>query len=155
MNKQEDSIDPSHRQPRSILRIVGLAVFVTGLVFTIVGVVSFLSSFGSFSMEPPRYFWCSFVGIPLVMLGIVICQFAFMGAVFRYVANETAPVGKDTFNYTVAGTKNSVRDLATAVGEGLRSGMQTQEVAVQRCPKCNGENQPAANFCNQCGTPLR
>ena len=46
-----------------------------------VGVGSFFSAFGS--AEFPRYFWCAFVGMPIVFVGLVMCQFAFMGAIFR------------------------------------------------------------------------
>jgi hypothetical protein len=128
----------------------------TGIIFAGVGIGSFFSSFGTF--QPPRYFWCAFVGLPLIGLGVFICQMAFLGTFARYVAGETAPVSKDTFNYLAAGTKDSVRDLAAAVGEGLSSGVMASNhesaPAHVLCPKCNSENEPAAHFCNQCGAPL-
>ncbi|MFO7901989.1 MAG: zinc ribbon domain-containing protein [Planctomycetota bacterium] len=146
-------IDEGHQQVRSVLRVVGPMVATTGLVLVVIGLGSFFSSFGSFG--PPRYFWCAFVGIPLLGVGFAICRFAFMGRVARYVANEVAPVGKDTFNYMASGTKDAVGDLASAVGEGLRAGNSTEPTRLIRCHKCNRDNDAAANFCNGCGAALQ
>jgi hypothetical protein len=149
MSKQ---IDPRHTEIRDTLRVVGPAVVVVGLIFTAIGLGSFFSAFGTF--EPPRYFWCVFVGFPLIALGIAICSYAFMGAVSRYMADEVAPVGKDVVNYMAEGTKDAVRDVAAAVGEGLRAGGPSQEARVVRCHKCNADNETSANFCKACGAPL-
>ncbi|MCI0492222.1 MAG: zinc ribbon domain-containing protein, partial [Planctomycetes bacterium] len=67
---------------------------------------------------------------------------------------EVAPVGKDVVNYMAEGTKGAVRDMATAVGEGLRAGTPAKEVRIARCYKCNADNEATANFCKGCGTPL-
>jgi hypothetical protein len=122
------------------------------LIFSIIGIGSFFSAFGTFG--PPRYFWCAFVGFPLVGLGAAICRFAFMGAVSRYMADEVAPVGKDVVNYMAEGTKGAVRDVAAAVGEGLRAGAASKEVRIVRCHKCNADNEAPANFCKACGAPF-
>jgi hypothetical protein len=66
------------------------------LLFMIVGYGSFFASFGSF--EPPRFFWCAFVGMPLLFVGIVMCMFGYLGAFQRYVTGESAPVAKDVVN---------------------------------------------------------
>lgn len=145
-------IDPLHTQTRNFLRIVGAAAIIVGVIFAVIGIGSFFSSFGSF--EPPRYFWCAFVGLPLIALGGAICKFAFMGAVSRYMANEVAPVGKDVVNYMAEGTKGAVRDVAAAVGEGLLASAPSKDVRDVRCHKCNADNEDHANFCKGCGAPL-
>ncbi len=123
-----------------------------GLIFMAVGVGSFFSAIGT--LGPPRYFWCCFVGIPLLGIGGAVCKFAFMGAVSRYVADEVAPVGKDVINYMADGTQGVVRQVAAAVGEGLRDGTAGQAAPGARCPKCHTVNEAAANFCKSCGSPL-
>jgi hypothetical protein len=144
----EEKLNPGHSSTRGVLRVVGPLLAVVGLIFTIAGIGSFFASFGTF--EPPRYFWCAFVGLPLVALGVGISKYAFMGRVFRYVAGETAPVAKDTFNYMAEGTQQGVRTMATAVGEGLRSsGSELQ------CEKCGQPNDTDAKFCRKCGASLR
>ncbi len=105
-------------------------------------------------MEPPRQFWCAFVGLPLVGIGLSISRFAYLGAVTRYVANEVTPVGTDVVNYVAQGTKESVRNLATAVGEGFRGAASAGSARIVRCHKCNTDNEESAKFCKSCGAPL-
>ncbi len=145
-------IDPNHKDVRTVLRLVGPLVVGLGLIFAAIGIGSFFMSFGSF--EPPRYFWCAFIGLPLIGVGSTICKFAFMGAVTRYTANEIAPVGKDVVNYMADGTKDAVRDIAGAIGEGFSPSNDNHEVHVIRCHKCNENNEASANFCKSCGTSL-
>ena len=99
-----------HRERRARLRGIGLGLAGVGLVFTIVGLGSFFSSFGSF--EPPRYFWCAFVGLPLLGIGARLTKIAFLGAIGRYIAGEGAPVAKDTLNYMAEGTREGVSTFA-------------------------------------------
>ena len=145
-------IDPQHRDKRAILRAIGPIVLGIGLLFAVIGIGSFFGSFGSFN--PPRYFWCAFVGLPLMGVGIAICKFAFLGTVSRYMASELAPVGKDVVNYMADGTKDAVRDLAAAVGEGISSSRSDRVVRVVRCYKCNENNEASANYCKRCGASL-
>jgi ribosomal protein L40E len=145
-------IDPRHAETRSTLRVVGPCVLGAGAIFTLIGFGSFFAAFGSFG--PPRYFWCAFIGLPLVAVGGAITKFAYLGAVTRYMADEVAPVGKDVINYMADGTKGAVRDLASAVGEGLGLKASAEESAMVRCPKCDADNETSANFCKQCGSPL-
>ena len=145
-----------HKQTRDALRVVGPLVLGAGVVFTAIGFISFFSAFGSFS-GPPRYFWCAFVGMPLMAVGAGISKFAFMGAVTRYVANEVTPVGTDVFNTIVGDTKGSIRDLAAAVGSGLRDGTEAPGSDAPRgvsCPSCQTVNDPDARFCKGCGASL-
>jgi len=139
-------------------------VAIAGAIVTIIGMVSFFTAFGGF--EPPRQFWCAFVGIPLLGIGIGISKFAYVGAVARYVAGEVTPIGKDVVNYMADGTKESMRDVAAAVAGGWREGMNSTEPASAqtsgaptaevkvRCQKCHALNDESAKFCNQCGAAL-
>ena len=145
-------IDPQHDSTRALLQVVGPGVVLVGVIFSIIGIGSFFSSFGSF--QPPRYFWCAFVGFPLLGLGGAICKFAFMGAVTRYIADEVAPVGKDVVNYMADGTQGAVRTIAAAVGEGLRGDSPAEDARVVVCRACHADNEASANFCKACGRPL-
>jgi hypothetical protein len=141
--------DPQHDDVRSLLRVLGPAIAAVGLIFMVIGFGSFFASFGSFG--PPRLFWCAFVGMPLLALGSTISKFAYMGAVARYVASEAAPVAKDATNYMVEGTKDSIRDVATAIGEGIAAAKSPH---ATRCQKCGTDNDESANYCRECGAPL-
>ncbi len=146
----ERRIDPAHPEIRAILRVIGPLMILVGGILTVVGIGSFFSSFATFST--PRNFWCAFLGVPMVGIGIAISRFAFMGAVARYTAGEIAPVATDTINYVAQETGDSVRTVAQAVGEGLRG--SAEPTVVIRCHKCNDQNRSDARFCNNCGAPL-
>jgi len=145
-------IDPGHNSLRNALRVIGPVMALTGLVFLIVGLADFFRAFGG--MEPPRLFWCAFLGILLVPVGGMLTSYGYLGRVMRYVAEETAPVGKDTFNYLAEGTREGVQAVAGAIGQGLREDRPAGSPATVRCSGCNGVLPADARFCSQCGQPL-
>jgi len=154
---EEEKIDPGHRGVRNVLRVVGPIVALTGLVFIIVGVVSFFSAFGGSGR--PEYAWCPFVGMPLLFVGAVLSSLGYMGKLARYQAGEIAPVGKDTFNYMADGTQEGVKTVARAIGEGLGGGISAAasggpEQTKVRCHKCNSIEDEDAKFCSNCGAPI-
>jgi hypothetical protein len=112
---------PQHIPVRKTLRIAGLVLLATGGLLTLIGMGSFFASFGSFG--PPRFFWCAFLGMPLLFVGAVLTMFGFAGAVQRYLAGESAPVAKDVVNYMGEKTQPGVKALAKAVTEGIREGL--------------------------------
>jgi RNA polymerase subunit RPABC4/transcription elongation factor Spt4 len=149
----DPQIDPGHNNLRNALRVAGPVIAATGLVLMIVGLVNFFMAFGG--MEPPRLFWCAFVGIPLLGVGGILTSYAFLGRFMRYVAGETAPVGKDTFNYLAEGTREGVQAVAGAIGQGLRESHPGGATApMVRCHKCNALLAADARFCSQCGQAL-
>ena len=149
-------IDPQHSDIRDLLRVVGPLMVGVGLIFTIIAMVSFFSAFSGGGL--PSQFWCAFVGLPLMGIGAGVCKFAYIGAVTRYIVDEVAPVGKDVVNYMADGTKDSVRDMAAAVSEGLSASVQNHSRAGQGeailCPKCDHVNNAKASFCKNCGAAL-
>jgi ribosomal protein L40E len=147
-----DELNPRQSEVRSVLRVIGPVIAGVGLVFVLIGMVSFFSAFGGGGF--PRLFWCAFVGMPILFVGITITKIAFVGSVARYMAGETAPIGKDVTNYMVAGTKDSIRDAATAVGEGFAAAGRREAQSGVLCRKCGASNEASANFCHACGAPF-
>lgn len=115
---------PYHDSTRQMLRTVGPIVAGVGLIFTMIGLVSFFSSFGQF--ESPRFFWCAFIGLPLLGIGLTMTKFGYLGSIARYVAGETAPVAKDAVNYMGEGVQPGVKAVAKAVTEGILEAKQEQ-----------------------------
>lgn len=149
----EREIDPGHRTTRDTLRILGPVVLLTGLGFLTIGLVDFFHAFGGDG--PPTLFWCGFVGMPLLFAGGVMTSYGYMGKVLRYTAQETAPVGRDTFNYMADGTREGIKTVAGAIGQGLReSGLGGAAPTMIRCLKCNAPSPADAKFCSQCGHAL-
>jgi hypothetical protein len=148
----DSKIDPKHSASRLILRMLGLTILGLGLLFTVIGFGSLLSTIGSF--EPPRYFWCAFVGIPLLFVGAAMSMFGFLGTFTRYVSGEAAPVQRDTFNYLAEGVQEGVRTVSTAIGEGLAAGMHNDRSVGKQCLNCHHDNDLDAKFCKNCGISL-
>jgi hypothetical protein len=94
----------------------------------IVGFGSFFAAFGTF--EPPRYFWCAFVGMPLLIVGLVMCKLGYLGAIYRYIAAETAPVATDTINAIGQGAQPGIKAVAKAVTEGIVEAQNEQPPKV-------------------------
>jgi len=114
----------AHQKTRSFLRVAGLLIVAVGFIFTLIGFASFFMSFGSWKFEPPRFFWCGFVGMPLLFIGGVMCMFGFMGAVARYTAAEQVPVATDAITDLADGTQGAVKTVARAVAEGVQEAHQ-------------------------------
>ena len=106
---------PQHNRTRSFLRVAGPVLAAGGLIFIIIGMVSFFSAFGGGG--PPRFFWCSFVGMPLLFVGSVMCMFGFLGAVARYTAAEQVPVATDAINDLAEGTQEAIKTVARSITE--------------------------------------
>ena len=131
-----------HVRTRTMLRVGGIALLLVGGVMTLIGIGSFFSSFGSFgsfgstgpfgssfqSVGLPRYFWCAFVGLPLLAAGGALVRLGFLGSFYRYVAGESAPVAKDVVNYLGENTQQTVKTIAKAVTEGIEEGLNEEEL---------------------------
>ena len=144
--RRQREIDPTHRAKREQVRSLGVFLCVVGGVLTAIGLGSFFTSFGSFG--PPRYFWCAFVGLPMLGFGFRMLRVGYLGTIARFVASETAPVAKDTFNYLADGTREGV----AAIRKGLAG--EAADGATVRCAACAAENDPDARFCKACGASL-
>ncbi len=149
--REEEKIDPGHATARIVLRSLGPVLAMIGLLLLVIGTWDFFSASASF--REPGYFWLNFVGIPVLFVGLVMCMMGYLGSVARYTAGEAAPVQKDTFNYLANGTKEGVKTMAGAVGEGLAGGIGAAARTVQ-CPRCQCANDVDARFCKNCATPL-
>jgi hypothetical protein len=142
--RRRNSINPESPVHRSFLRTLGALLAVAGGVFMAIGLVSFFSAFGSHGS--PELFWCVFVGAPLLAIGLALLKFGYMGAIARYAAGEIAPVATDSFDYVARRSRRGVRDLTSAIADGL-----TGDRAAEPCPACGADNDAAARFCDQCG----
>jgi len=152
----------SHDSARTVMRVVGPALILVGAVMFVTGILSFFTrfneeraefdrNFGKFGQrveapESPDRFWMCFVGMPIAIVGIWLTRFGYLGAAARYVAGEAAPVARDTINYVLDGTEETIREVADAVrGDGGKD---------VHCPKCGHGNDADAKFCDECGTAL-
>lgn len=148
LKADEERLNPGHAHASNVLKTVGPVVLAVGGILMLIGLGSFFSSMSNMGNGPPRYFWCAFLGMPVTFVGIVICKIAFLGTVARYMSAETAPVAKDTFNYMADGTKEGVRDIASAIREGITGDVGKETI---KCCSCKHLNDKDAQFCDDCG----
>jgi hypothetical protein len=144
-------IDPGHNETRSTLTGLGLILLIIGGIFTLIGLVDFFTAFGG--MHPPTKFWCAFIGLPMVAIGMKLLFFGNMGRIARYMSEEVSPVGTDTFNYAAGQTRDGIRQVARAIGEGLNA-TASESAKSHACPQCGHQNDADAQFCSGCGKPL-
>ena len=128
-----NSINPDGKKQSGFLKKVGPVILIIGVVLVVIGVGSFFLSFAG--MGSPRFFWCAFLGMPLIFVGGVMTQMGFLKNILRYTAGEAAPVAKDTFNYTARETKEGVKDIASSVAEGFREGSKPSKTVEERLAK--------------------
>ena len=113
----ERLLSRQHSSIRPILRVGGPVVAGLGLVFTVVGFGSLFAAIGSF--QPPRYFWCAFIGMPLMFVGGSMSMFGFLGDFQRFVAGGSSPVAKDVFEYMGEHVQPGIKAVAKAMAEGV------------------------------------
>jgi len=100
------------------MQVGGPVVLLTGILFTGIALGSFVFALGG--SGPPRFFWCAFLGMPMLFVGSVMCMLGYIGTVQRYLAGETAPVAKDMVNYMGENTQPGLKAMAKAVAEGVK-----------------------------------
>lgn len=119
-----------HARFRAFLRLAGPVLAALGFVLLLAGIVSFFSALGT--EGPPRFFWCAFVGMPLLFIGGVMCMFGYMGAITRYAAAEQVPVATDAITDLAEGTQGAVRTMTRAAAEGLRDAQKPPSAAPRQ-----------------------
>ena len=135
-----------HESVKKKLKIIGFSLLAVGFVLTVIGFISFFSSMGSFA--PPKFFWCAFLGLPLLGFGAMITSMAFRRELSKYAKDEMMPVVKEA-GKEIAPT---VQDLAAAVKRGLEDEGEGDKSNI--CPVCGNGNDAADKFCGTCGSSL-
>jgi len=120
LRNEPPALNPAAAAQRGLLRAGGILLVAAGLAFALVGALDFFGAFGHGGM--PEKFWCLFVGLPLLGIGMALLRAGFFGAAARYTAGEVAPVVGDSIEYLGARSSGVVRDLARQVAEGARDG---------------------------------
>lgn len=122
--KQLQPTSSQHSGCRSALRVIGPVVLIIGLFLVGSGAYEIVA--GDPFKNEGLMFVRMFGGMPMIFVGLVLTGMGYGGALARYHANEMAPVGRDTVNYLVDGTKGSMKDVASAVVGGLREGFMDE-----------------------------
>lgn len=136
MNEEEKQ--RKHKRTKNILKVLGLLLLVTGIVFIVIGMADFFSSMGNFGQ--PKKFWCLFIGFPAAAIGGMLTTMGFRREIASYTMRESTPV----FNEAGKEIQPGVRAIANAVKNSDKT----------ICPTCGTENDKDSAFCKKCGAPL-
>lgn len=120
---------PAHEGNRSLLRAAGVVLVVVAGIFMLVGGIDFFSAFGTF--HPPTKFWCFFVGMPVLFVGGNLLRLGYLGAVNRYVAEETVPVVRDSAVEVAEGLRPTIRGIASDLRAPGRSDAAAPDPATR------------------------
>lgn len=142
-----EQINPGHKRIRLVLRVLGPALLVIGILLLISGL---RTSFGG--RGPSGQIWQVFVGLPLIPIGIVMTGAGFAGVIARYQAQEIAPVAVDTINHSGSAARPGISAIAGAIRDGLRGEGWHDE---RRCCACSAHITSDARFCSQCGSEVK
>lgn len=140
-NLKKNNLEQNPRLKKK-LRIAGIIMISLGLLFMLISIIDFFIALGSFNR--PNLFWLFFLAMPLIFAGSICLKFGYMGAVARYTSSELSPVAKDTINYMVDGTKDTIVGAIKEV----------REEKPNICPSCHKKNNNEAKFCDNCGQSL-
>lgn len=128
-----------YSKAKKLFRTLGFVFLPIGLLLAIIGFIDFFMSFNS--ATPPHLFFCLFIGMPLIFIGIVFLIFGFMKELNSFAASQSAPVHKDVVNYMLDGTREELSKTINASNKII-------------CPNCKCENDADAKFCKNCGEEL-
>ena len=121
------------------LKIIGISVLIVGITFTLIGFINFFIAFSS--QAQPKLFWCAFIGLPLLGVGLGVTVQAFRAEIAQYVAQESVPAAQ-TF---LQGVAPAVTDMAKE--------LKTPATAPRPC-ECGTQNETDDKFCKTCGKSL-
>lgn len=130
-----------HNKVKRIIKIVGIVILTIGLALDIIGFGDFFMSFSSF--RTPKYFFLSFIGLPLTGAGLSLLVFGFRREIHKYIKDEGMPVVKEAY-YDL---KPEIKDLVDTV-------KGTSNVTEIVCPKCKGIISADSKFCSHCGEKI-
>lgn len=133
-------IDKNAEKTKRKLKVIGFPTLIIGILCAVIAFVNFFVSIGSISK--PSLFFLFFIGFPFIFVGSNCLRMAYMDKVARYTAGQAAPVAKDSVNYMIDGTKDSI----TSVIKDIRDDKKEKE-----CFKCGTLNDYDAKFCKKCG----
>ena len=153
-----------HERNKKKFKLLGSITLTIGICFTIIGFISFFSSFNSF--EPPKYFWCCFIGFPLIGFGASLLALGYRKEVMRYMKNESLPIYKETYQEIKPELKETI-NIIKGNGYVICHFCQTENdanskyckkcggvISEIRCPHCNSLIDSDSTFCNNCGKRL-
>ena len=159
MNEQEKQ---NHAKIKRKLKIIGISVLVVAITFTLIGFINFFTAFSA--RKQPTLFWCTFIGLPLLGVGLGITVQAFRREISQYTAQECIPAAQtflEGVTHAAAGLAKEITSPAPVVCACGTENDQDDKFCKncgaplsETCPHCNERLDPDSKFCTNCGKEL-
>lgn len=140
---QNNQQNQNHQKTKKTLKVISIVLLGCGIILAAIGFISFFSAFNNGGF--PKYFWCTFVGLPMLGIGGSIASVANRREIATYMKNEDVPV----VNEASKELSPAIKNVASAIKEGL-SGTNTDGI---RC-SCGELNEKGDKYCSACGKTL-
>ncbi len=141
-------------KPNKTLTIIGIIFLAIGLTLAIIGFANFFKSLGS--DKKPTLFWCSFVGIPVIVAGGVCLSLGIKHKISQHILNQSAPLLSKSIKIAVDAAQNATmvcecgQENADANAYCTACGKQISIV----CGNCNSVLPVHSVYCSHCGNKL-
>ena len=113
-----------------------------GVIISLIAIVPFVMDFNT------ETFGLTFLGFPLVFIGLSLTAIAFQREMGRYNINEN----KENSSYMAKYMINETRDEFVKTVKAARS---DDNIKKSFCPNCGSENDSDASYCKGCGRSLK
>lgn len=152
-DKRREEEKAKHEQTKRKLKIIGTVLTVCGAILTVTCFVDFFMTMSGHGM--PKLFFCGFIGLPLLGVGLMLLTWGNRREIGRYVKNEVVPVvndAADELKPAITSVVNAVKEGVKEVGGSISKEQREEQGRV--CPSCGALNQAENKFCDKCGTRL-
>ena len=129
----------NHENKKKLLRKIGLILIIIGGLLTIIGLISFFSSFNGGGF--PTLFPLAMGGIPCLGIGLMLLLIGYNREISTYFKDEGIPVIKEGYQ----DLRPEVEDVVSII-----KGEQNEKV----CSYCNTKNNYNSSYCKNCGKPI-
>lgn len=137
------------------------AIYYIGIVFIVLGVILFMSSFfvktdPGFSMETPSFFKRAVIGMICMIVGSVISAIGRLGAAGSGILLDPEKAREDLKPFSEATGKmiNDAIENIDVVKNISQPSKESREVIKIKCRECGELNEEDAKFCKKCGEKL-
>lgn len=132
-------MNDKHNKTKRNLKIAGFIFLITGLILTVIGFISFISTF---EYGDSSLFWFIFIGFPCIGIGGSLLTMGYHQEIQKYVKNENIPIMKETYS----DMKPEFKDMVNTIKD------KNDDVMI--CSHCGTPNDRYHRFCQKCGNEL-
>ena len=164
-NKNEIVNEQNYQRIKKKVKKIAAFLIIFGIIFAAVGITLIVLANKNDESTPSAglmigSFFTIFIGIALVIFGVVTLITAHQREILAFHAGGMLPVAKDVVNYTsdniAPAAGKGFETITKSVTSGIASGIKEVKNATKpTCPKCGEIVNVNDEFCSNCGAALK